>query len=318
MRLTLALLLGAALDLLLGDPPGAPHPVRLIGRWISLCEGALRRLLPATPRGELAGGLLLVVLVAGPSAALAGGAVALAGFLHPLAALAAETLLCYWLLAGRDLRDHSRRVYDALRAGDLPGARAAVSMIVGRDTARLDESGVVRAAVETVAENACDGVVGPLLFFAAGGAPLGFFYKAVSTMDSTVGYKNERYLYFGRAAARLDDLLNLIPARLTALLMALTAPLCGLDAAGALRVWRRDGRKHASPNSAQSEAACAGALGVALAGDAWYFGRLCRKPAIGDAGRPVEAADILCANRLMLAAAGAALLLCAAARLILI
>ena len=191
------------------------------------------------------------------------------------------------------------KVYAEVKKGDLPRARKAVSMIVGRDTQCLDEAGVVKAAVETVAENTSDGVTAPLLFMMIGGAPLGFFYKAVNTMDSMIGYKDEKYLYLGRCAAKMDDVLNYIPARLSAFLMIAAAWVLKMDARGAWRIYLRDRRKHASPNSAQTEAVCAGALQIRLAGDAWYFGKLYKKDYIGDDIRPVEAEDIPRADRLM-------------------
>ena len=208
------------------------------------------------------------------------------------------------------------KVYKKIDSGDIEGARKAVSMIVGRDTAVLDEAGIIRAAVETVAENTSDGVTAPIMYMSLGGAVLGFFYKSVNTMDSMIGYKNEKYADIGRFAAKLDDLLNYIPSRLTALLMAVTAPLLGLDGRNALRIWKRDRRKHASPNSAQTESACAGALHIRLAGDAWYFGQLHKKPYIGDNDRPIEADDIRLANKLMYGASVLMLIISAAARCI--
>ncbi len=304
-----ALLLGFCLDLLLGDPHWAPHPVRAMGSLISLLEPPLRRLFPKSSRGLLAAGTALVVLVVGLSAGAAAAVLALCRAIHPLLAFAVKVLLCYQLLAARALRDESMAVYEPLKRGDLPAARQAVSMIVGRDTAALDEAGVTKAAVETVAENASDGVVAPLFYLALGGPLAGVAYKAVNTMDSMVGYKNERYLHFGRPAARLDDLVNFLPARLAGGLMCLSAFLTGFDGPGAVRIFRRDRKKHASPNSAHTEAACAGALRVELAGPAFYFGRRVEKPTLGDPIHPVEPLDIVRANRLMYGAAFLALLL---------
>ena len=308
----MALAIGFALDLVVGDPHWLPHPIRLVGRLISGLERILRRVFPATPKGERAAGVVLVVLVCTISTACAIALLVLCGMASPWLALAVESIMCYQMLATKALKDESMKVYDALAAGDLAAARSAVSMIVGRDVERLDAAGVTRAAVETVAENASDGVVAPLLFMAVGGAPLGVFYKAVNTMDSMVGYRNEQYRYFGTAAARFDDVLNFIPARLSGVLMVCAASIARLDAKGAWRIFLRDRRKHASPNSAHTEAACAGALDVALAGDAWYFGKLVEKPTIGDALRPVEAADIVRANRLLYATVSLSLVLCLA------
>ena len=307
----MALAIGFALDLVVGDPHWLPHPIRLIGRLISGLERILRRVFPATPKGERAAGVVLVVLVCTISTACAIALLVLCGMASPWLALAVESIMCYQMLATKALKDESMKVYDALAAGDLAAARSAVSMI-GRDVERLDAAGVTRAAVETVAENASDGVVAPLLFIAVGGAPLGVFYKAVNTMDSMVGYRNEKNRYIGTAAARFDDVLNFVPARLSGVLMVCAASIARLDAKGAWRIFLRDRRKHASPNSAHTEAACAGALDVALAGDAWYFGKLVEKPTIGDALRPVEAADIVRANRLLYATASLSLVLCLA------
>ena len=290
----IAIGLGFLLDAALGDPHGFPHPVRWIGRLISALEKFLRARFPKSPRGERTAGRLLALLTVLISAGAAWGLLWFSRrLLGRWAALAVETVLCYWLIAARSLRDESMKVHAAFAAGDLPGARRAVSMIVGRDTAMLSEEGVAKAAVETVAENTGDGVVAPLFFLALGGAPLGFLYKAVNTLDSMVGYKNDRYREFGRCSAKLDDLLNWIPARLSALLMIAAAALCGLDARGAARIWRRDRRNHQSPNSAQTEAACAGALGVRLAGDACYGGVPVKKPTIGCLLYTSDAADEL-------------------------
>ena len=309
MTLTLrlcALLLGCLLDLMFGDPHWMPHPVRAMGALIALLERPLRALFPKRPGGELAAGAALVLLVTGLSTGAAVLALWLCRHIHPLLAFVVEALLCYQLLAARSLRDESVKVYRALRDGTLEEARKAVSMIVGRDTERLDEAGVAKAAVETVAENASDGVIAPLLFLAIGGAPLGVLYKSINTMDSMVGYKNDRYLYFGRAAARLDDLVNLIPARLAGVLMCLAA---GFDGKNAWKIFLRDRKQHKSPNSAHTEAAAAGALDIQLAGSNYYFGKLVEKPTIGDPLRPVEPADILRCNRLMYATAFLAMVL---------
>ena len=300
----MALLLGVFLDLLIGDPHCFYHPIRLVGNLISITEKGLRAVFPKTGQGEKTAGVFLSVIVCSVTAGAVAAVLYLTGKIHPYLHLAVMALFCYWMLAAKSLKDESMKVYRELKKEDLKAARRAVSMIVGRDTDQLTAEGVTKAAVETVAENASDGVMAPLLYLAVGGPVLGAFYKAVNTMDSMVGYKNDRYLHFGRAAAKLDDLVNLIPSRLAALLLIVSAYLLRYDGKNAYRIWRRDRRNHKSPNSAQTESACAGALGLRLAGDAWYFGKLVPKPYIGDEIHPIEPQDIRRVNRLMYGAAG--------------
>lgn len=302
MMLSLAACIaGFFLDFIFGDPVWLYHPVRLIGKMISAGERILLR--RQGKRGMIAAGAVLWVCVAALSFAVPFAALVLAQRLHPVIRFVIETFWCYQIVAARCLCTESRKVYDRLKEEDLPGARRAVSMIVGRDTEDLTVEGVTKAAVETVAENTSDGVTAPLIYMLIGGAPLGFLYKAVNTMDSMIGYKNDRYIYFGRAAARMDDIFNYIPSRITALFMIVSAFLCGFDAENAWRIYRRDRRRHASPNAAQTEAVCAGALKVRLAGDAVYFGKVYKKEYIGDGLRPIEPEDIRRAGRLMYAAA---------------
>ena len=314
MQILIAVLLGFCLDLLLGDPRWLPHPVVAIGKLISGGERLLRRL-PATPRWERLGGALLVLLVLAVTGGVSLFALWLAGRIHWALGFCLQVFWCYQCLACRCLADEAGKVQRALVSDTLPAARKAVSYLVGRDTESLTADGVAKAAVETVAENTTDGVTAPMLYMLLGGAAGGLLYKAVNTMDSMVGYRNARYRYFGTAAARLDDVCNYLPARLTALSMVAAAFLLGLDGRGAFRIWRRDRRRHKSPNSAQTESACAGALGVQLAGDASYFGKPERKPTLGDNLRPVEPADIGRACRLMRCTSLLALLLLGAVRL---
>lgn len=292
------------LDLLLGDPRWLYHPICLVGNGIAFLERFLRKAAGcqdpgAKPRSELVCGGLLVLAVAACSFGIPWAVLYALGRLCPPAAVLLEIFWSWQLLAAHSLKKESMKVYEELAKPDLPKARAAVSMIVGRDTAQLTEEGVTKATVETIAENTSDGVLAPMLYLALLGVPGMFLYKAINTMDSMLGYKNEKYLYFGRCAARLDDVANFIPARITALLMVLASFFAGLDGKNAWRVFRRDRLCHASPNSAQTESVAAGALHVQLAGDAWYFGKLYQKPAIGDKDRAIEPADIPRTNRLM-------------------
>ena len=313
-----AVLGGFLLDALFGDPAWLPHPVVLMGRCISALEKHLRTALPKTPRGELVGGAAVAAVLPLGTLAVTGLACWAAARLHPALGLALQMLWCGQALAAKGLAQESRNVYKELAKGDLPAARRAVARIVGRDTQNLTAAGVTRAAVETVAENTSDGVIAPLLYMLLGGAPLALTYKTINTMDSMLGYKNEKYLYFGRCAAKLDDAANWLPSRLAGLLWVAAAALTGSSARGAWRIWRRDRRRHASPNSAQTESACAGALGVQLAGPAYYFGEYYDKPTIGDPLREIEPRDILRANRMMYAESLLALVLGLAVRLMLV
>lgn len=305
----LALVIGFIMDLCFGDPHWMPHPVRGMGWLIGKLENGLRRICPKNQPGERLAGIVLTVCVLLVTGALAYGSLWLAGRIHPLIGLGLESIMCYQMLALKSLKDESMKVYRGLNRGDVEEARYAVSMIVGRDTKPLSEEGIIKAAVETVAENTSDGVIAPLFYMAFGGGAWGAIYKAVNTMDSMIGYKNERYLHLGRTAARLDDLLNFIPARLSALLMIAASRLLGMDSNNAAKIYRRDRYNHKSPNSAQTEAVCAGALDIQLAGNAYYFGTLHEKPTIGDDLRPIEAEDIKRANRLLYMTAVLALIL---------
>ena len=306
----IALIVGFALDLLFGDPHWLPHPIRWIGHLVSATERLLRRIFGKTPRSERIAGVFLVIVVAGIALASSVLLLKLCAQVSIWLACAVESIICYQMLATKQLKIESMRVYDALKRGTLDEARRAVAMIVGRDTAELDEREVAKAAVETVAENTSDGVVAPLLFMAVFGAPGAVFYKSVNTMDSMVGYKNEAYRYFGTAAARLGDVLSWIPARIAGVLMCLAAAVLRFDARGAWCIFKRDRKAHLSPNSAHTEAACAGALGIQLGGSHRYFGTLVEKPTIGDETRPLELEDIVRANRLLYMTALLGLIAC--------
>ena len=312
-----AVLGGFVLDTLFGDPPWLPHPVVLMGKAISALEKRLRARMPQTPQGELLGGAVVAFTLPMGTFLLTSLVCLGAAKLSPWLGLAVQMFWCGQALAAKGLAQESTNVYRALIKPDLPAARKAVSRIVGRDTQNLTLEGVTKAAVETVAENASDGVIAPLLYMLLGGAPLALTYKAINTMDSMLGYKNEKYLYFGRAAAKLDDAANYLPSRLAGLLWCAAAALTGNSPKGAWRIWRRDRRNHASPNSAQTESACAGALGVQLAGPAYYFGEYYAKPTIGDPLRPIEPEDIRRANRMMYAESVLALAVGLAVRAIL-
>ena len=317
----LAFFFGFLLDLLLGDPYWLPHPIRLIG---SLISGLEKKLLGGRTekdhKKELKKGVLLVFLVLFITFSVSAILIVGTYNIHPYLGVLVETIMTYQILAAKCLKVESMKVYHCLQTEGLEAARKAVSMIVGRDTSVLDEEGVAKAAIETVAENTSDGVIAPMLYTALGGPILGFFYKAVNTMDSMVGYKNEKYLYFGRAAAKLDDLVNYLPSRISAYLMICAAFTGGKGYSGrqAYKIYKRDNRKHASPNSAQTESVCAGALGIRLAGNASYFGKMVKKPFIGDSLRNVEYEDIKRVNKLMYLTAWLCEMICLTLMVILI
>lgn len=296
----IAFAIGFILDLMIGDPYCFPHPIRWIGNLITKMEDVLRRKTQEKTK-ELCLGVGMVAIVVGITMVISATVLLLAYRIHSYIGVAVEVIMTYQILATKCLKVESMKVYERLKADDVEGARAAVSMIVGRDTKVLNEEGIAKAAIETVAENTSDGVIAPMLYTALGGPILGWMYKAINTMDSMIGYKNDKYLYFGRAAAKLDDVVNYIPSRISGYLMIIAAGISGRDysAKNAYKIYRRDRRKHASPNSAQTEAACAGALGIRLAGDASYFGKVVKKPYIGDADRAVEYEDIRRANHLL-------------------
>ncbi len=302
---TASVLLGFIIDFFVGDPYSIPHPVVYIGKWISFFDGKFRK---GDPHKDFVRGIITVILVTVISTCVPALVLAIAWIIHPFVYLIINSIMCWQLLAARQLVKESMKVCRELKKGDVEAARKAVSYIVGRDTDVLDEKGICRAAIETVAENTSDGVIAPLIWIFLFGAVGGFFYKSVNTMDSMIGYKNDKYLYFGRAAAKTDDFVNFIPARISALLMIISCPLCRLDMKNAYRIFRRDRMKHASPNSAQTESVCAGALNIRLAGDAVYGGIIHKKDYIGDPFRETEPNDIKKAGNLMYTASLLALI----------
>ncbi len=287
------------IDSFIGDPEQIYHPIRLIGRLITKNEKILRKHFGDDPAGERKAGLLLVPMTTIPSVLVPMVVIRLAGKVNPVLSTGLEIFWMEQMLAGKCMKDEALKVYDALMADDLPLARKRLSWLVGRDTQCLSREEVIKATIETVAENTTDGVTSPMFYMLIGGVPAGFLYKSVNTMDSMVGYKNDRYRYFGTAAAKTDDVLNFIPSRLTGLLMTVAAELCGMDGKRSLKCFLRDRNAHLSPNSAQTESACAGALGIRLGGTHDYFGKPVKKPTLGDETREVQPEDIKKANLLL-------------------
>lgn len=314
----IALFIGFLLDLMIGDPSYLWHPIRLIGKLITGTEKLVRRIFPRINSGELAAGFLLVILVVLFCTAIP---VLLLHYLYQwnlYVGICVESIMCYQLLATKSLKVESMKVYKALKKEDIKQARTELSMIVGRDTDQLSKEDISKATVETVAENTCDGSIAPMFYMMIGGAGLGFLYKSINTMDSMIGYKNEKYLYIGRFAAKMDDLVNLLPARLSAYLMIFATAIKGYSVKNAWKIYRRDRYNHASPNSAHTEAVAAGALKVRLAGDAYYFGKLCHKKTIGDDLRPIEGEDIKRTNELLYMTAFLGMILFAGLKILLL
>lgn len=312
MKIIYAMILGFALDLIVGDPHGLIHPVQIIGWFITKIKKGLQKLIygcsyeevkekgiPRKEKAELLCGYVLTFVIVVGTFAVIYGILFLAEKIHPVLAFALEAFFIYQILATKSLKKESMKVYAKLKEGDLAGARVEISYLVGRDTMELDESEVAKADVETIAENTADGIIAPLFFIALGGAPLGFAYKAVNTLDSMVAYRNEELLHIGHASAHLDDVCNFIPARLAAVLMIMASFILRLDTKGAIRIFKRDRFNHLSPNSAQTEAVAAGALNIQLGGTHLYFGKPVVKPTIGDDIRPVEYEDIKRTNQLL-------------------
>lgn len=292
-------MIGFVLDFIIGDPQGIWHPIRSIGKLINFMEKVLRFLFPKTKQGEFFAGIFLVIIVVSISTLLPFTLLYLLFQWNIYIEIFVQSIMCCQLIATKSLKVESMKVYHELLNGDLTAARKAVSMIVGRDTKHLSQEEIVKATVETIAENTSDGSIAPLFYLILGGPVLGYLYKSVNTMDSMVGYKNERYLFFGRAAAKMDDVLNYIPARISAYLMILGTHFMKLNTKNAFKIYQRDRYNHSSPNSAHTEAVMAGALEVSLGGDAYYFGKLHHKKTIGDDLRRVHCEDIKIANHLL-------------------
>lgn len=318
MLIALSTFTAFILDQIFGDPRNFPHPVVIIGKLISAMERFTRKVFPKTNIGELAAGAFTWVIVATVSFAVPFIALVLLAKVNVWAAFALNTFWSYQIFASKSLKEQSMLVYRYLEAEDLPNSRKYLSWIVGRDTSELDPEEITKAVVETVAENTSDGVTAPMLYMMILGAPLGMLYKAINTMDSMLGYKNDRYMYFGRIPAKIDDVANFIPARITGLLMCLTASLIGLDGRNAYRIYKRDRLKHLSPNSGHLEAACAGAMHIMLGGDSFYFGKLVEKASLGDPDREVRITDIPLSIKMMYASSLAMLALLEVVRIVLV
>ena len=294
----LSLIIGYTLDLFIGDPQGFPHPVRLIGNSIKNLENILRKGCK-TPMDERIAGIILWIIIVFSSFIVPYIILSIAAKISVALAIILEAIMCYYILATKSLNDESMKVYYKLKENNILEARKFLSYIVGRDTKKLDDTDIIKATIETVAENTSDGVIAPLLFILIGGAPLGFMYKSINTLDSMVGYKNDKYINLGRFSAKADDVANYIPARISAYIMILASIILKLDYKNAYKIYKRDRYNHLSPNSAHTESVCAGALGIKLAGGSYYNGIYVEKPTIGDNIKKIEIEDIKTANKLM-------------------
>ncbi|MEG0919007.1 MAG: adenosylcobinamide-phosphate synthase CbiB [Anaerovoracaceae bacterium] len=299
----ISLAIGFILDLIIGDPYSLPHPICLVGNGIKWGEKKIRNFTNGDNQREFIGGMILSITIVLLSFAVPFLILWILGQINFYLALAVNSIFCYQILATKCLKDESLKVYNALKNGTIEDGRAAVSMIVGRDTENLSEEGVIKATVETVAENTADGVVAPMIYFAIGGGPLAFMYKAINTLDSMIGYKNDKYLYFGRFAAKLDDVANYIPARISGILIVCAAKFLPYNSKNAWKIFKRDRYNHASPNSGQTESACAGALEIQLAGNANYFGKVYKKKTIGDPIKEINLENIRESIKLLYGAA---------------
>ena len=304
------------LDCLLGDPQNRFHPIRIIGSGISLSVAAYKKIKVKKPAVQFFMGVLLTLVIVSISYMVTGFITIFSYRLNYWLGFVVEAVICYFLIAAKALKEESMKVYRSLAAGDIEGARKNLSFVVGRDTHDLSVPSIIKATVETVSENLSDGVIAPLIYICIGGAPLGMAYKAINTLDSMIGYRNDDFEYFGKFAARLDDAANFIPARISALLLIFGSLFVGADVKGASRIFMRDRYNHKSPNSAQTESVCAGALGLCLGGDNYYHGLLVHKPTIGDEIQESLPKHIITANRLMYSAAISAVVLLAAGNIL--
>ncbi|WP_054741903.1 adenosylcobinamide-phosphate synthase CbiB [Cellulosilyticum ruminicola] len=294
---SLQIIMGYILDLIFGDPYEFPHPVRFIGKLIRFVEGKVRKC-AKSKRALKVGGFILWLVTVGVTYLVAWSIVKVAD-IHPIVVFVVNAFLIYTTLATKCLKDEAVKIYKVLGTGDIEASRKQLSYIVGRDTSQLDEGEIVRATVETVAENTTDGIIAPLFYACIGGAPLAFAYKAINTLDSTVGYKNEKYGDIGFVSAKIDDVANYIPARLTAFLMMIASFILRYNARDCIKIAIRDRKNHKSPNCAYPEGAVAGALGIQLGGTNVYFGEVVYKPTIGDKKRETEREDIVRTNKFM-------------------